>query len=136
MSFDAMPNHAPAIVIERWGLWVPLIGGACPVSGNPVPGTLDHGQRVGSWIGVYADTQRGFPEVLGLKKFVHQVERTMIGGLRNEAGDLVVRDQEQQIQTITQALADAWHAPIRVHAVLELRHGAILDFILSTLPRE
>src|SRR5260221_3490350 len=80
----------------------------CPVSHNPL---------LGSTITICYKPQMHVLDVLPLPAYI----RSFVGGLRNAAGEIEVRDMEQMIQRIADDCCQAVGVPVRVYARLLLR---------------
>jgi NADPH-dependent 7-cyano-7-deazaguanine reductase QueF len=77
----------------------------CPISKNP---------RDGSTISISYEPVNSVLEVASLFAYIHQ----FVGGLRDEAGELVIRDMEGMIVRIAQDCSQVLGVPVEVQTNL------------------
>src|SRR5258708_39212989 len=99
------PHVAGTHMMESHVLDIPQ---CCPVSHNPLSG---------STITICYRPMDTVLDVIPLPIYI----RSFIGGLRNAAGEIEVRDMEHMIQRIANDCCQAVGVPVRVYARLLLR---------------
>ena len=100
-----LPETLPTNIDGRREVHVLELPPCCPVSKNPRPG---------SFIMICYRPQGIVLEVGALYAYIHQFR----GGLRDETGEIVIRDMEGMIARIAQDCADAVDVPVSVCADL------------------
>lgn len=100
-----LPNGSPTRRIETHEFALPVA--CCPRSKNPRPGSV---------IRIVYRPRGAVLEVGQLWAYVAQYK----GGLRDEQGQLVVRDMEGMVGHIAQDCADVLAVPVRIYARIEL----------------
>lgn len=95
----------------------------CPISRNPQPG---------SEIDLTYEPADKVLEVGALYTYIHQYK----GGLRDDTGEVIVRDMEQMIDLITQHCANAVGVEVRAEARLILVPTQRMTLKVTRTPEE
>lgn len=102
-----LPETLPTVEDGRMEAHILDVPPCCPVSKNPRPGS--------KLIIRYKPAGKVL-EVASLYAYLHQYK----GGLRDESGNLLVRDMEGMISLIAQHCSEALGVPVRVRAMLAI----------------
>jgi NADPH-dependent 7-cyano-7-deazaguanine reductase QueF len=116
IKLEAIENTTNGTIQEQHTLDLPVA--CCPRSKNPRPGSTI----------TIAYTPRGRSlEVGSLYAYLH----SFVGGLRDDQGELVVRDMEGMIQRIAQDSADVLSVPVTVVAKIMLAPQQLMELTSS-----